>query len=554
MGFGLSSSMWSGVSGLLANSTKMTTIGDNLANVNTTGFKSSRIDFVDLMSANIGTAAGTDQIGSGVRVGSVVTDFSQGGLETTTSSTDLAVSGNGFFIAKQKSQVASNGRLMNTGNSTTYYTRAGDFNFDSDGYLCTTTGLVVQGWKVDQDKIDAADSAGTSLSSTPITGAITDIKLDTYSSPAKASTSVTVVTNLDSDSDTESTRDSTNYYYAMSEQWDGTQDPAMPSTAYSYSTTVKVYDENGSSHVLTVYYDKVTTENGNQVWEYAVTCDPSEDGRVASDGTKLSTTAMGGLLMVGTVTFDSAGEMSNMSAYTLKSSNANSSTLSTFTPSSWTVADVSKSGYPVFSANWKSSSNASFTDQLNTTDIALNLGMRDTHGFTLNSGDGSLASVSASNSSANLVSFHVGSLKVNSTATTNYATSSSTIFTTQNGYTAGLLTGVSVDSDGILYGTYSNGVTIALYAIALATFNNLQGLNSVGDNLYTATMESGYATTNRANTGTAGSISGNTLESSNVDLASEMVSMILTQRGFEANSKTITTVDTMLSELIQLKR
>ena len=81
--------MWSGVSGLLANSTKMTTIGDNLANVNTTGFKSSRIDFVDLMSASIGTASGTDQVGCGVRVGSVATDYSQGGLETTTSSTDM---------------------------------------------------------------------------------------------------------------------------------------------------------------------------------------------------------------------------------------------------------------------------------------------------------------------------------------------------------------------------------------------------------------------------------------------------------------------------------
>jgi flagellar hook protein FlgE len=285
-----------------------------------------------------------------------------------------------------------------------------------------------------------------------------------------------------------------------------------------------------------------------------VTCDPSEDGRVASDGTKLSDTAMGGLLMVGTMTFDSAGEMENISAYTLKSTTASAASLSTFTPSAWTVADVSKSGYPVFAANWKSTADASFTDEAETSEIALNVGIRDTTGFTLNSGDGTLASVSASNSSANLVSFHVGTLRTNSACTTSYATSSSTVFTSQNGYTAGLLSSISVDSDGILYGTYSNGVTIALYAIALATFTNLQGLNSIGDNYYTATLESGYATTNRANTGTAGSVSGNTLESSNVDLASEMVSMIITQRGFEANSKTITTVDTMLSELIQLKR
>jgi len=546
--------MWSGVSGLLANSTKMTTIGDNLANVNTTGFKSARVDFVDLMSSAIGTASGIDQVGSGVRVGAVFTDYSQGGLETTTSSTDMAISGNGFFMVKQKSQVASNGKLLNTGNSTTYYTRDGSFSFDSDGYLTTAQGLVVQGWKVDQDKIDAAGAAGTTLSSAPVTGSITDIKLDSFSSPAKATSSVTVVTNLDADSDTESTRDSTNYFYAMSEQWDGTAETPMPSTAYSYSTTVKVYDENGSSHTLTAYFDKVDTEDGKETWEYCVACDPSEDGRVASDGTKLSTTAMGGLLMVGTMTFDSSGDLENMSAYTLKSSTASSGSLSGLTPSAWTVADVNKSGYPVFSANFKSSSNASFTDQASAKDIGLNLGMRDTRGFTLNSGDGTLASVSASNSSGNLVSFHSTSLKINSTCTTSYATSSSTVFTTQNGYTAGLLSSISVDSDGIISGTYSNGVTIELYAIALATFNNLQGLNSIGDNLYTSTIDSGEATTNRANTGTAGSISGDTLESSNVDMASEMVSMIITQRGFEANSKTITTVDTMLSEIIQLKR
>lgn len=554
MGFGLSSSMWSGVSGLLANSTKMTTIGDNLANVNTTGFKSSRVDFVDLMSSTIGTASGMDQIGNGVRVGTVMTDFSQGGLETTTSTTDMAISGNGFFMCKQKSQVGSNGRILNTGDSTTYYTRAGDFSFDEDGYLTSTTGLAVQGWEVDQDKIDAAEAAGTSLSYTPITGAIKDVKLDTYSSPAKATSSVTVVTNLDSDSETQATRNDTNYYYAMSSQWDGTQDPAMPSTDYSYSTTVTVYDENGSSHTLTSYYDLVKSENGKQTWEYCVTCDPSQDGRVATDGTKLADTKAAGLLMVGTMTFDSSGELENMSAYTLKSTTATSATLNTFSSTAWTTADVSKSGYPVFAANWKSTADASFTDQDATSETALNVGMRDSAGFTLNSGDGTLNSVSTSNSSANLVSFHIGSLKTNNTCTTSFATSSSTVFTTQNGYTAGLLTSMSVDSDGILSGTYSNGVTIALYAIAVATFTNLQGLTSVGDNLYTSTLDSGYATTNRANTGTAGSVSGNTLESSNVDLASEMVNMIITQRGFEANSKTITTVDTMLSELIQLKR
>ncbi|MHC1713927.1 MAG: flagellar hook protein FlgE [Solidesulfovibrio sp.] len=551
MGVGLSTSMWSGVSGLMANSTRMTTIGDNLANVNTTGFKGSRIDFVDLMSASIGTAAGIDEVGRGVRVGSVTTDYSQGGLETTTSSTDMAISGNGFFMVKQKSQVASNGKVLNTGNQTTYYTRAGNFSFDSDGYLCTSSGLAVQGWEVDQDKVDSASASGTTLSQTPVTGEIRDIKLDSFSSPAKATSNVTVVTNLDSDSTSATGRSASNanYFYAMSESWDGTSDPAMASTAYTYQTTIKVYDQNGSPHTLTVYYDKVSNSGGKEYWEYCVTCDPSEDGRVTASGGKFANTKEGGLLMVGTMTFDSSGSMENLSAYTLKST---ASDTTTFDATQWTAADVSSSGYPTFTANFKSVSNASFTDQTDALSITLNLGMRNKSGFTVPASGNSLGDVTSS--ADTLVYYDSATLKINSSCTTNYATSSSTVFNSQNGYTAGLLTSLSVDSDGVLTGTFSNGQTQQLWVVALANFTNLEGLSSVGDNLYESTLESGQGTTNRPNSGTVGSISGLTLESSNVDMATEMVNMIITQRGFEANSKTITTVDTMLSEIIQLKR
>lgn len=550
MGVGLGTSMWSGVSGLLANSTKMGTIGNNLANVNTYGFKGARTDFMDLMSANVGTAAGVKQIGRGVRVGTIVSDYSQGGLETTSENLDMAISGNGFFMVKQKSQVGSNGKMLNTGNTTNYYTRAGDFSFDSDGYLVTPQGLAVQGWKVDQDRIDAASASGTVLSQVPVSGEIQDIRLTQFTSPAKATSSVTMVTQLDSDTTTQNTRtNGTNYYYAMTEQWDGTASPAMPSTAYGYQSTIKVYDENGSPHTLTVYYDKVVSEDGKDYWEYAVTCDPSEDGRVDSAGNPIAGTETAGLLMTGTMTFDSSGSLENMSAYTLQASNA---TGGAFDASQWAAASV-ENGYPVFTANFKSVSDASFTDSPNALNIAFNVGLSNKNGFVAGA-TGTLLSAAAAHDPDELVSFNPSTTKVNSTVTTSYATSSSTVFSSQNGYTSGLLTSVSVDSDGILTGTFSNGQTQKLWALALANFTNLQGLSRQGSNLYAATLDSGQGTTNRANTGSVGSISGNTLETSNVDLATEMVSMILTQRGFEANSKTITTVDSMLSEVIQLKR
>ncbi|EKO39474.1 MAG: flagellar hook-basal body protein [Solidesulfovibrio magneticus str. Maddingley MBC34] len=551
MGVGLGTSMWSGVSGLLANSTKMGTIGNNLANVNTYGFKGARTDFMDLMSANVGTAAGVKQIGRGVRVGTVVSDYSQGGLETTSENLDMAISGNGFFMVKQKSQVGSNGKMLNTGNSTTYYTRAGDFSFDSDGYLVTPQGLAVQGWKVDQDRIDAASAAGTVLSQVPVTGEIQDIRLTQFTSPAKATSSVTMVTQLDSDTTSQNIRDvGTDYYSAMTQQWNGTKNPSMPSTAYGYQSTIKVYDENGSPHTLTTYYDKITSKDGKDYWEYAVTCNPSEDGRVDSTGLPFANTETAGLLMTGTMTFDSSGSLENMSAYTMLS---NATPGGSFDNTVWSAAKV-ENGYPIFTANFKSVSNASFTGQTNALNIALNVGISNKNGFVAGTGGSTLAAADNTGLPDYLVSFDPATTKVNSTVTTSYATSSSTVFSSQNGYTSGLLTSVSVDSDGILTGTFSNGQTQKLWALALANFTNLQGLSRQGSNLYAATLDSGQGTTNRANTGSVGSISGNTLETSNVDMASEMVSMILTQRGFEANSKTITTVDSMLSEVIQLKR
>lgn len=552
MGVGLGTSMWSGVSGLLANSTKMGTIGNNLANVNTYGFKGARTDFMDLMSANIGTAAGVKQIGRGVRVGTIVSDYSQGGLETTSENLDMAISGNGFFMVKQKSQVGSNGKMLNTGNTTTYYTRAGDFSFDSDGYLVTPQGLAVQGWKVDQDRIDAADAAGSVLSQTPVTGEIQDVRLTQFTSPAKATSSVTMVTQLDSD--TVSQNDDRkiangNYYSAMTQKWNGTESPAMPSTAYGYQSTIKVYDENGSPHTLTTYYDKITSQDGKTYWEYAVTCDPSEDGREDVSGTPFAGTETAGLLMTGTMTFDSSGSLENMSAYTMLSNASPGS----FDSAVWSAAKI-ENGYPIFTANFKSVSDASFTGQTNALNIAFNVGIRNMNGFLPGAGGSTLDVADNSGLPEDLVSFDPATTKVNSSVTTSYATSSSTVFSSQNGYTSGLLTSVSVDSDGILTGTFSNGQTQKLWALALANFTNLQGLSRQGSNLYAATLDSGQGTTNRANTGSVGSISGNTLETSNVDLATEMVSMILTQRGFEANSKTITTVDSMLSEVIQLKR
>ncbi len=553
---GLSTSMWAGVTGLLAHGQRMSLISNNLSNVNTTAYKASNMYFADLVSVNIGTNAGIAQVGTGVTVGAVYSDLSQGGLETTTDALDLAISGNGYFIVKEKTSTNASGQALSSGNLTSYYTRAGNFRFDSDGYLVDENGYVVQGWEVDQDKIRSNESQGITTTSVPIKGSIKDIKLDQFQIPAHATENMTLITQLDS-SETDHATSTTDPFFAMATLWDGqtaiSGGNALADTAYAYQTTMTVYDQNGTSHVLTVYYDKVTVSNsgGKQYWEYIVTCNPSEDGRTLPDsngGTKVNTTATAGLLMTGTLTFDASGNLENMSSYTLKADAVASN--GTYNLDQWTAAEVNGSGYPEFTANFRSVSNGSATNSASAINIALNLGIRDTNGFV----GGAATAAGVGTSASNLNGFTASTIKTNTNVTTNYSTSSSTVFNSQDGYTSGTLTSVSVDSDGVLSGTFSNGQVLELYCLAMANFTNANGLDSVGGNLYAATLDSGQPVTGRADTGSLGSIASYSLETSNVDMAAEMVDMILTQRGFQANSKVITTVDTMLAEVIQLKR
>jgi flagellar hook protein FlgE len=145
-------------------------------------------------------------------------------------------------------------------------------------------------------------------------------------------------------------------------------------------------------------------------------------------------------------------------------------------------------------------------------------------------------------------------VEANALRTTSYSSASTTVYQSQNGYAAGFLQSISVDRDGVLTGRYSNGQVQQLYALTLATFNNNYGLYREGGNLFTETRASGPAITGLANTGGKGSIASNALEQSNVDLATEFVKMITTEKGFQANSKTITTTENLMNTLIQLKR
>lgn len=255
---GLSSTLYSGVSGLQANSTAMSVTGNNISNSNTVGFKSSSTVFSDVLSASVGTASGTGQVGRGSNVSTVRTDFSQGSFQTTSSATDLAIEGEGFFMVSAADS------------EEVYYTRNGAFSFDSDGYLVNAEGYRVQGQTI--------NSAGE-----PSNGDPEDIQVDLDTQiAAHATETIGLSTNLDA-----------------SEEVTGPFDTTDPDSTSNYSTSTTIYDALGASHMITTYF----TKTADQQWSWNTAVDGAElDGGTAGELNVIAS---------GTLEFGDSGELAS---------------------------------------------------------------------------------------------------------------------------------------------------------------------------------------------------------------------------------------------------
>jgi len=421
----------------------MDVIGNNVANVDTVAFKSGRVTFKEgfaqLMQSATGaseTMGGTDpvQVGLGAEIGSIDTEFTQGNLESTGNTTDLAIQGDSFFVVKKGDEA--------------FYTRAGNFQTDANGTLVSATdGYVVQGRMAVNGK----------LSDT-----LTNIQIPLgQTSPANATTTVTVNGNLDASAS------------AFDRGTAATLDPldpaqrALPQNADSYKDmSISVYDSLGNTQQL-----KVTMwKTGANTWDWEV--DPS-NMKITSAGVTSSGTHP--------ITFNPDGTIDASSGFTAPEIQ--------FTPSDGAAA----------------------------VDLKLDLG----------SGSGGL---------------------------TQFAGSANAVMANQDGYTAGTMQSFTIDNTGTIVGSFTNGTTQTLGQVALADFNNPAGLVRTGDNMYGTTANSGAAVVGYAGEGSTSTIASGNLEMSNVDLAQQFTDMIVAQRGFQADSKVITTSDQMLQDLVQLKQ
>lgn len=420
--------MWNGVSGLSAESQALGVVGDNVANSNTVGFKSSRAVFEDILGGAVGEGAG-----GGVRMARAQQIFAQGSISNTGQPTDLALSGDGFFVVRG----AVDGVVGD------FYTRAGQTGLDHEGFLTNGAGMKLQGY--------AASNGG-------FLGATSDIQVPSGALAPKATSSFELDANLDANAT------------VPTAAWD----PQNPAATSNFSTSTTVYDSLGNAHSVDVYF----TKTASGAWDYHALV---EGGEVAS-GTPGQNTE----ILTGTLTFDTNGALQ---------SNA-----------------VSAGG------------TVDFVGATPGQAIAFDLGTSTAAGGTGLDG------------------------------ITQYGSPSNVSQQAQDGFASGSLSGISIDASGVVNAAYTNGQKVPVAQIAVAKFAANDGLARAGHGLWAATRESGSAAIGAAGAGGRASLVSGALESSNVDIAGQFVELISHQRAFQANSKTITTADEMLQELVNLKR
>lgn len=408
----------------------MDVVANNLANVNTTGYKTSRVDFKTQISqlqapGSAPTAATATpalggmnpiQIGLGVQLGAVTKVMTQGTLRNTGRVTDLAIQGDGFFVIDDGTQAHA-------------YTRDGAVDMDSTGTLTQiATGQHILGWQAD-----------------PVTGVVnptgplTPIVVPTNTTLARATSATTLNGNLDS----------------------------ATAVAGTVTSTMSVYDSLGNQHNITLTY----TKTGNNAWTVAPsTTDAAITGLTIANAN---------------LTFNAAGQLTAPAA-----------------PLTPTLA------------------------------------------VTLNNG----SVIPPTGTPGNVLSVNVSALS-------QLAQTSNVTQASQDGLAPGTLTGLSVVSNtGMVTGIFSNGLTMSIGQVALANFTNPAGLLASGQNLYRPWLNSGDPQVGTPGNGSLGTVASGYLEGSNVDMAQEFTNMITAQRGFQANSRTITTSDEMLQELLSMKR
>lgn len=565
-------SLYSGVAGLKTHQTRMDVIGNNIANVNTTAYKSSSMTFSELMSQTTQKASGANattgvggtnakQIGLGVKAGAINTAITtQGSAQSTGNPFDIMITGDNFFVV-------SNG-------SENFFTRDGSFYVDGAGNLAmTSTGYNVMGWGVDETTGNIKQDTVTALR-------IMSAANMTY--PPEATTKANISGILDeNDKDVTSANGKTvnlNFFdargYSYTAKFTFKQSGGDKTNEYSMELN-KILDSTGAE----IDISKLKFGNrSQQKMETKVTLNTDAykwDGKVLK--TKDGTTEVANLADIFnqdgsliTPQDDAAAQKQQKALDAIAKAYGYEGSTDEFL-NLYITSTANKDKQLTIQDLLGNMMAGKTTDVLPADGSAITMEGRYFEGTTVvfNKDTGKLESVGGSTTNLNVnaafsaLGGNFSDVTIDLSECTNYDNKGTSTIGATSGDLDGLGTGrrlgdmigVSIQKDGMIYASYDNGMTKLLGQIATAAFANASGLEKQGDNLYSATLNSGeFDGIGVDITAGGGYMSTGQLEMSNVDLSSEFTEMITTQRGFQANSRIITVSDTLLEELTNLKR
>ncbi|MCC2606281.1 flagellar hook protein FlgE [Planctobacterium marinum] len=464
------------LSGVAAAQKDLDTTANNIANVNTVGFKESRAEFGDVFASSL-LGGGRTKVGDGVVTQEVAQQFSQGSLQFTNTALDLAITGNGFFVT-----------VPDISSQDFTYTRAGQFKLDEDNFVVNSQGDNLLGFPVNSDGTSSSIALSTAE----------PVQIPDSSGNPSATTEVDLRMNLPAG------------------------DPALDpddfnpndTTTYNASTSITIYDSLGESHIQTFYFIKDENAASNE-WLVVTSVDgefydyTNPDGTVPADPT---------IPNDGPV----AGVDQNYVGFGQSLTGPGGATGTTGVWATRLVFDSSGDFTQVQAANGSSLPTGTAGDILLPTTVALT---------GLTSG--------ADTAQTLAINFNLDTNGIGDNEPTQFASSFEVTSLEQDGLPVGRLTGIDIGPDGLVRATFSNGTSEPISRIALARFSNEQGLTQNGNASWKESILSGEALAGEATTGTFGDINSSALEQSNVNLTTELIDMIIAQRNFQANSRAL---------------
>ena len=548
-------SMYSAVSGLKAHQTRMDVIGNNIANVNTVAFKSSSVTFSDILYQTTSNASGAN-----ATTGTGGVNAKQIGLGTTAAATKVSITsagasettGNPFDI-RLTDKNSTNFFIVNNG-SENVFTRSGSFYVDGSGNLCmSSTGYTVMGWQVDE-------TTGEIRKDT--VSALRIMQEKNLTSAPEATTQATIAGVLD-ENDTDVKNDAgrvmnLNFYDNL---------------GYQYTAKFAI-KSTGTDGKYTVELTSVLDSNNQNI-----TANLSKQDMAQIFGKYNADAKLGEYVLTKDYKYDSASNSyinkTTGEKFLINKATDNSTTFVGENGSKVSITEIFSGITTTIANNIKNGTNNYKVKLDTTTGQATVTGEQTSYDLEFDTSSGKFKSIGGENPS---VMLNMGALSsglinnnrnfqnitVDFSQCLNYenggkstigADAGATDGKTGKGRKLGAMTGIFIDTSGRIYGTYDNGNTELLGQIAVAQFSNASGLEKVGESCYRTTLNSGEFDGIGVEISADGSsMTTGELEMSNVDLSSEFTSMITTQRGFQANSRVITTSDTLLEELVNLKR